>query len=160
MIKKIRSKLSVKIFLFTALLLAGCCGVTCACILRFAPYVYRHEVSETEDLVAELAMAMKHMPEEELVYLARDFEEIIEQQTDGEYVFRVFNGAGEELNTADTNTVTGKQLADFADADKSKEYTVSMGDGAGTCTVFASKNTEKESQVAEALCRDIESMLE
>lgn len=151
MIRKIRSKLSVKIFLLTACLLAGCCGLTCACILRLAPYVYRHDVSEIEFLVEELAMMLSNIPDEELVYVLGDMGEILEQQAEGEYVFRIFNDAGEEVSGTNPETVTGKALRDFADVDQSGKYTVLTGDGTKNYTLLATKNTEKESQVVGAL---------
>ncbi len=152
---RIKSKLSVKIFLLTAFLLAGCCGITSACIIRFAPYVYRHDVSEIEYLAEELAMTLADIPEEELVYFLGDFERIVEEQTEGEYVIRLFDGEGGERRVNDPGTATGRRLADFADADKTKQYEISFSDGAEAYTFFFSKNTEKESQVVEALKKSL-----
>ena len=152
---KIRSRLSVKVFLLTAFLLAGCCGITSACIIRFAPYVYRHDVSEIEYLAEELAMTLADIPEEELVYFLGDFERIVEEQTEGEYVIRLFDGEGGERRVNDPGTATGRRLADFVDADKTKQYEISFSDGTETYTFFISKNTEKESQVVEALKKSL-----
>lgn len=150
-----RSKLSVKVFLLTAFLLAGCCGITCVCIIRFAPYVYRHDVSEIEFLVEELSMTLADMPEEEVIYFMEDFERILEEQTEGEYVFRLFDGAGRERKATAPDVLTGKSIADFEDADWSKQFTLSFADGTEEYTLFASKNTEKESQVVEALKKSL-----
>lgn len=152
---KIRSKLSVKVFLLTAFLLAGCCGITSACIIRFAPYVYRHDVSEVEYLAEELAMTLENMPREELAYFLEDFERIVEEQTEGEYVIRLFDSAGSERRVTDPEAATGRETSDFVDADKSGQYEILFADGAEKYTFFISKNTEKESQVVEALKKSL-----
>lgn len=50
MIKRMRSRLAVKVFLITFLLVAACCGATYLCIAHFAPYIYTHDRAEAEEL--------------------------------------------------------------------------------------------------------------
>ena len=64
MIKKIKSKLAVKVFIISALLMAFCCGITYFFILHFAPYIYSYTPSDVEWFADELA--------QQLVLLLRD----------------------------------------------------------------------------------------
>lgn len=55
MIKKMKSKLAVRIFIVSALLIAFCCGITYFSIFRFAPYIYSYAPSDVDWLAGELA---------------------------------------------------------------------------------------------------------
>ena len=58
MIKKIKSKLAVKVFIISALLMAFCCGITYFFILHFAPYIYSYTPSDVEWFADELAQEL------------------------------------------------------------------------------------------------------
>ena len=64
MIKKIKSKLSVKVFLITSILMVACCSVTYLCISHFAPYIYSHDLAEVEELADMLSEELSHIPKE------------------------------------------------------------------------------------------------
>jgi len=70
LIKKIRSSLSVKVFVLTAVLMAACCTVTYLCIARFSPYIYAHRLEDAEELarLAYLELLNYNFSESELKY--------------------------------------------------------------------------------------------
>ena len=68
-----------------------------------------------------------------------------------EYLFHLFNSAGEEVGLTDTDTATGKKISDYSPNDTSAHYTVSFIGETHSYTLLLAKNTDKESQVVEAL---------
>ena len=144
MIKRIRSSLSVKVFLLTAVLMAVCCVVTYLCIAHFSPYIYTHRLEDAEELAL---LAYRELPnydfsESELKYDIELYNEALETQFEGEFVFHILPSDSAELRSFDGVDTTTRYSFHFADSDV--EY-----------TVFIAKNTEKESQVAEALQKTI-----
>ena len=131
MIKKIRSSLSIKVFLLTAVLMAACCAVTYLCIARFSPYIYAHRLEDAEELAQ---LAYLELPK----YDIQLYNEALETQFEGEFVFHILPSNSAELRRFDGIDTTTRYRFHFADSDV--EY-----------TVFIAKNTEKESQIAEAL---------
>lgn len=146
-----KSKLSVKVFIITAVLTAVCCGITYFCILRFAPHIYVHTVDEAEMWASELAACIDRVSKEEYSYLISDFSRMLSEETDEEYVFHIFRQSGEELRLPYLNTLTGKRIADYEGCEKTQSYTFRMWDSEEDYVVFAAKDTELESQAAGAL---------
>lgn len=151
LIRKMKSKLSVKVFIITAVLTAVCCGITYFCILRFAPHIYVHSVDEAEAWAGELAACIDQVSKEEYSYLISDFDRMLSEETDEEYVYHIFRQSGEELRLPYLNTVTGKNISDYEGSEKTQSYTFRMWDGEEDYVVFAAKDTELESQAAGAL---------
>ncbi len=144
MIKKIRGSLSVKVFLLTAMLMAACCAVTYLCIARFSPYIYAHRLEDAEELarLAYLELPNYDFSESELKYDIELYNEALETQFEGEFVFHILPSDSAELRNFDGVDTTTRYSFHFADSDV--EY-----------TVFIAKNTEKESQITEALQKAI-----
>ena len=140
MIKKIRSSLSVKVFLLTAVLTAACCTLTYLCVARFSPYIYTHRLEDAEELaqMACLELPNSNASESELQYDIELFNETLETLFDGEFVFHLLPSDSAELRSFDGVETTTRYR--FCFAGSNIEY-----------TVFISKNTEKESQIAGAL---------
>lgn len=140
MIKKIRSSLSVKVFVLTAVLMAACCAVTYLCIVRFSPYIYVHRLEDAEELarLAYLELPNYNFSESELNYDIQLYNETLKMQFDDEFVFYILLNDSAELRNFDGVDTTTRYNFRFADSDV--EY-----------TVFIAKNTEKESQITEAL---------
>lgn len=151
LIKKMKSKLSVKVFMMTAVLTAVCCGITYFCILRFAPHIYVHTMDEAEMWAGELAACIDQVSKEEYSYLISDFARMLSEETDEEYVYHIFRQSGEELCLPYLNTMTGKDIADYEGCEKTGSYTFRMWDSKEEYVVFAAKDTELESQAAGAL---------
>lgn len=144
MIKKIRSSLSVKVFVLTAVLMAVCCTVTYLCIARFSPYIYSHRLEDAEELaqLAYLELPNYNFSESELKYDIELYNEALKTQFEGEFVFHILPSDSAELRSFDGVDTTTRYNFHFADSDV--EY-----------TVFIAKNTEKESQITEALQKAI-----
>ncbi|MCM1263442.1 MAG: HAMP domain-containing histidine kinase [Butyrivibrio sp.] len=142
MIKRIRSSLSAKVFMITALLMAACCSVTYFCIIQFAPYIYTHDISEIDEEFPYLVEEFSRYTKEEALFAIEDYSNQIVEGNDGEFVFRIFQSDSEELRAFDKNDTSMWCKLTFADSPE--EY-----------IVFFSKNTEKESQVVWALKKAI-----
>lgn len=155
MIKKMRSKLSVKVFLLTAVLTAVCCGFTYLCIVRFAPYIYSHEAMEVEDLTCEISLILCEVYQSDAPYCIADMNSFLADETEGEFVFHIFRSTGEELSVMDLDRETGKRIEDYADCEKTGQYSFWLLDGEEEYVLFASQNTDKESQVVEALHKSL-----
>lgn len=151
MIKKIKSKLAVKVFIISALLMAFCCGITYFFILHFAPYIYSYTPSDVEWFADELAQELSMTDKgETAVYFSLANETLAGSYSD-EYIFHLFNPDGEEVSLTDTASSTGKQIDDYNLKETSTHYTVSFIGEDRPYTLFLAKNADKESQVVEAL---------
>ena len=153
MIRKIRSKLSVKVFFITLLLVAACCSVTYLCIARFAPYVYSHDLTEAEELAELFAVELSNVPQDEVPFFLQNYEDMLADRYDSEFVIRLFNSSGEEVTIPHFDTFTGRKIEDFKSGDISKPHTVTLLGEAEEYNLLIAKNTSKESQVVEALDR-------
>lgn len=151
MIKKIKSKLAVKVFIISVLLIAFCCGITYFFILRFAPYIYSYAPSDVEWLADELAQELSIVNKGETAVYFSIANDTLTGSYNNEYLFHLFNSAGEEVSLTDTTIATGKQIDDYNPEETSEHYTVSFIGEKHSYTLFLAKNTDKESQVVEAL---------
>lgn len=155
MIKKIRSKLSVKVFLITLLLMVSCCSVTCACIARFAPYIYSHELSDAEEIAYLLSVELSYVPFDEAKYFVSAYSDKLSRDYDDEFVFHILQSSGGELALPGLDTFTGAQAEDYKNVETTDKYPVFFADSAEEYTLFLTKNTDKESQVIEALQKSL-----
>lgn len=142
MIKKLRSSLSAKVFIITAALMAACCAVTYFCIAEFAPYIYTHDLSEINEELSYFVEDISHYTKEEALLILEDYSAWLIEDNDGEFVFHLFKCDIQELNQ-------------FNENDTSEWCRLTFSDSTDEYTVFFSKNTEKESQVVEALQKAI-----
>ena len=142
MIRKIRSSLSAKVFLMTAVLMAVCCSITYFCITQFAPYIYTHDFSAINEELPYFVEDISHFTKEEALFVIEDYCNQIVEKNDDEFVFHLFQSNSEEL----------KQ---FSKNDTSQWCRLTFSDSIDEYVVFFSKNTEKESQVVEALQKAI-----
>lgn len=138
MIKKIRSSLSIKVFVLTAVLMAACCAVTYFCIARFSPYIYTHDFSVVDEELSLIVEEISLFTKEEALLSIDVYSDGVIKENDDEFVFCIFPSNSEELNKFNRNDTSQWCLLTFSDS--AEEY-----------TVFFAKNTEKESQVVEAL---------
>mgnify|MGYP000169661444 CR=1 FL=1 len=100
MIKKIKSKLAVKVFIISALLIAFCCGITYFFILHFAPYIYSYAPSDVEWLADELAQELSMTDKGETSIYFSIANNTLTGDYNNEYLFHLFNSAGEEVGRA------------------------------------------------------------
>lgn len=137
-----KSSLSAKVFMITAVLMAACCSITYFCITRFAPYIYTHDFSAIDEELPFLVEELSRYTKEEALFIFEDYSDRIVEENDGEFVFHLFPSDSEEPKQFNKNDTSGWYRLTFADSPE--EY-----------TVFFAKNTEKESQIAEALQKAI-----
>ena len=91
MIKKIKSKLAVKVFIISALLMAFCCGITYFFILHFAPYIYSYTPSDVEWLADELAQELSMTDKGETAIYFSIANDTLTGDYNNEYLFHLFN---------------------------------------------------------------------
>lgn len=151
MIKKLRRKLSVKVFCLTMLLLAGCCGITYACIARFAPYIYSHDVADAEEIAQLAAVELSNAPREEAPHLLSFFQELLARELEDEFVLHLFGSNGEEWALPRLDALTGARMEDYRGVESSEPRTLVFQEGMEAYTVLITQNTRKESQVVQAL---------
>lgn len=151
LIKRIKSKLSVKIFLLTAFLLIVCCAATYLCIGRFAPYVYSYDLSDVEGMADELAQELTMAGRAEAPFYIATMNEILSGAYDDEFLVHIFSSSGEELDLSDLDTLTGKRIENYGQENTTAQYSTSFVDTDEQYIVLIAKNTEKESQIVEAL---------
>ena len=151
MIRKIKSKLSIKVFFITALLLVICCSITYLCIARFAPYLYTHELSEVEEITDILSVELSDRQIEEVPYIISTFNEILSKEYDNEFIIHVFQSSGEEVALPNFDTFTGKVFSDYKKMERTQEQSLIFADNTNEYILFLTKNTNKESQIIEAL---------
>ena len=138
MIKRIRSSLSAKVFMITAVLMAVCCSITYFCITQFAPYIYTHDFSAIDEELPLLIEEISRYTKEEVLLILEDYTGRIIEENDDEFIFRIFQSDSDELRQFNENDTSRWCQLTFVDSPE--EY-----------IVFFSKNTEKESQIARAL---------
>ena len=151
MIRKIKSKLSVKVFLITSMLMVACCSATYLCIAHFAPYIYSHDLAEVEELADMLSEELSHIPKEEVQYFIQGYNDILTKQYDDEFAFHLFQNSGNEIALSDLNEFTGNKIDDYKSTDTTREYEISFADSTEAYILLLAKNTNKESQVVLAL---------
>lgn len=112
--------------------MAACCAVTYLCIARFSPYIYAHRLEDAEELarLAYLELPNYNFSESELKYDIELYNETLETQFEGEFVFYILPSDSAELRSFNGVDTTTRYSFHFADSDV--EY-----------TVFIAKNTEK-----------------
>ena len=120
MIKKIKSRLSAKVFLLTLLLIAVCCFTTYSFILQAAPKNYQYDI---EDVDLELSFLPDEFSrtEKEYAYMFLEAEsDWIEEQYENEFELHFFQSDGQEVSLHDINQLVGGQITDYDKIEKSK----------------------------------------
>ena len=151
MIRKIKSRLSVKFFLLTLLLIAVCCFTTYSFILQAAPKNYQYDI---EDVDLELSFLPDEFSrtEREYAYMFLEAEsERIGEQYENEFELHFFQSDGQEVSLHDINQLVGGQITDFDKVEKTKPYTTSFADSDSIYTLLVTRNTEKHTQTEEAI---------
>ncbi|NBI18985.1 HAMP domain-containing protein [Neglecta sp. X4] len=126
----------------TAVLMAVCCSITYFCITQFAPYIYTHDFSTIDEELPYFVEDISRFTKEEALSVIEDYCNQIVEKNDDEFVFHLFQSNNEELKQFNNNDTS--QWCRLTFTDSTEEY-----------IVFFSKNTEKESQVVEALQKAI-----
>lgn len=151
MIRKIKSRLSVKVFLLTLLLIAVCCFTTYSFILQAAPKNYQYDI---EDVDLELSFLPDEFSrtEKEYAYMFLEAEsDRIREQYENEFELHFFQSDGQEVSLHDINQLVGGQITDFDRVEKTRPYTASFADSDLIYTLLVTRNTAKHTQTEEAI---------
>ncbi len=155
MIRKIRSSLSAKVFMITAVLMAACCSVTYFCVYRFSPYIYSHDLYEVDELIPYFAEDISYFTREEAQYVLSDVCYGFAEELDYEFVFHIFQSDGQEIALSDIDKLTGKKITQWNQKDTTQWSRFTFKGDTEEYTLFAAKNTDKESQIVEALQKSL-----
>ena len=155
MIRKIKSLLSVKVFLLTLLLITMCCFTTYSFILQAAPKNYKYDI---EDVDLELSFLPNELSrtEKEYAYIwLESISDLIEEQYENEFELHFFQSDGQEVSLHDIKQLVGRQITDYDKVEKTNAYTASFADSDLLYTLLVTRNTAKHTRTEEAIQRTL-----
>lgn len=151
MIKKIKSRLSVKVFSLTLLLIAVCCFITYSFILQAAPKIYQYDIEEAEWWVCFLPNELLR-EEKDFAYIwLENTDESIKDKFENEFELHFFQSDGQEVSLHDINQPIGGQITDYDKIEKTKAYTVTFADSDLLYTLLLTRNAAIHSKTEEAI---------
>ncbi len=155
MIRKIKSRLSVKVFLLTLLLITACCFVTYKFILQSAPKNYQYDIEDADLELSFLPDELSRTEKEYAYMFLEAMSDWIEEQYENEFELHFFQSDGQEVSLHDINQRVGGQITDFEKKEKTKTYTTSFSDSDSLYTLLLTRNTAKRTQTEEAIQRTL-----
>ena len=102
-----------------------------------------------------MSLFLDRCSEDEAPLYIEEMSSILADQTEGEFVFHIFRSSGEEMKITDLDSATGRRVADFEGSVKTDSYKFIFYESEEEYMLFASQNTEKESQAVEALKKSL-----
>ena len=155
MIRKIKSRLSVKVFLLTLLLIAVCCFTTYSFILQAAPKNYQYDIEDAGIELSFLPNDLSRVEKENAYIWLENTSELMGELFDNEFELHFFQPDGQEVSLHDINQLVGGQITDFDKVEKSKTYTTSFSDSDLLYTLLLTRNAAKHTQTEEAIQRTL-----
>lgn len=155
MIRKMKSRLSVKVFLLTLLLITVCCFTTYSFILQAAPKNYQYDI---EDVDLELSFLPNELSRTEMEFayvFLESVSEWIEEQYENEFEMHLFQSDGQEVSLHDIDQLVGRRITDYEKTEKTKAYTTSFSDSDLPYTLLVTRNTAKLTQTEQAIQRTL-----
>ena len=155
MIRKIKSRLSVKVFSLTLLLITVCCFTTYNFILQAAPKNYQYNIEDAELELSFLPDDLSKVEKEYAYLWLESTSELMNELYDNEFELHFFQSDGQEVSLHDINQLVGGQITDFEKIEKTKTYTTSFADSDSLYTLLLTRNTAKLTQTEEAIRRTL-----
>ncbi len=155
MIRKIKSRLSVKVFLLTLLLIAVCCFTTYSFILQAAPKNYQYDIEDAEIELSFLPDDLSRVEKEDAYIWLEGMSELMGELFENEFELHFFQSDGQEVSLHDINQLVGGQITDFNKVEKSKTYTTSFSDSDLLYTLLLTRNDAKHTQTEETIQRTL-----
>ena len=155
MIRRIKSRLSVKVFSLTLLLITVCCFITYNFILQVAPKNYLYDIENAEWEISFLADELSREEKEYAYIWLESVSEWIEEQYENEFELHFFQSDGQEVSIHDINQPVDRQITDFDKAEKTKAYTIKFADSDSLYTLLVIRNPAKHTQTEEAIQRTL-----
>lgn len=153
MIRKIKSRLSVKVFLLTLLLITVCCFTTYSFILQAAPKNYQYDIEDADLELSFWPDEISRTDKEYAYIFLESMSDWIEEQYENEFELHCFQPDGQEVSLHDINQPAGGQITDFDKVEKTKTYTASFADSDSLYTLLVTRNAAKRTQTEEAIQR-------
>ena len=151
MIRKIKSRLSVKVFLLTLLLATTCCFITYSFILQAAPKIYQYDIEEAGWEISGLPDEFARAEKEYAYIWLESTAQWIQEQYENEFELHFFRSDGREVSLHDIDQLIGGHLDDFDKVEKTEGYTVSFADSDALYTLLLARNTAKSTQTEAAI---------
>lgn len=155
MIKKMRSRLSLKVFLLTLLLITACCLTTYSFILQAAPQIYQYDMEDAGLEIGFLADELSGVEKEYADAWLEPGSEWLEEQYENEFELHFFQSDGQEVSLHDMKPLAGGQITDFEKEEDAKAYTVTFTDSDLPYTLLLTRNSAKRTQTEEAIQRTL-----
>lgn len=150
-----KSRLSVKVFLLTLLLIAVCCFTTYSFILQAAPKNYQYDIEDVDLELSFLPYELARTEKEYAGIFLESMSEWIEEQYENEFELHIFQADGQEVSLHDINQLVDRRITDFDKVEKTKAYTASFSDSDSIYTLLVTRNTAKRTQTEEAIQRTL-----
>ncbi len=155
MIRTIKSRLSVKVFFLTLLLIAVCCFTTYSFILQAAPKNYQYDIEDAGIELSFLSNDLSRVEKENAYIWLENTSELMGELFDNEFELHFFQPDGQEVSLHDINQLVGGQITDFDKVEKSKTYTTSFSDSDLLYTLLLTRNDATHTQTEEAIQRTL-----
>ncbi len=150
-----KSRLAVKIFLLTLLLIMLCCFITYRFILQAAPQNYQYDIEDAEQELSFLPNELSWVEKEYAYLWLESTSEWMDELYDNEFELHFFQADGQEVSLHDISQLAGGQITDFDKREKTKAYTVSFADSDSLYTLLLTRNAAKHTQTEEAIQRTL-----
>lgn len=151
MIKKVKSRLTVKVFLLTLLLAMTCCLSAYSFLTWFVPNVYRYKLEDAEEWISYMPELTLTVNKEEGFFLFEETNKDIQKNYEQEFELHFFQSDGQEVSLTEHGSLTGKRLTDFDEIEKTKAYPITFSDSDSTYTLLLARNPAKRTQLEQAL---------
>lgn len=151
MIRKMKSRLSVKVFSLTLLLILLCCAVTYCFVLRAAPKNYQYALEDAEWWICFLPDELLRVEKEYAYTWLESTDEEIQDRYENEFELHLFQSDGREVGLHDVDQLIDGHISDFDKIEKTKAYTVAFADSDAPYTLLLTRNPAKRSQTEKAI---------
>lgn len=155
MIKKLKSSLTAKIFLLTAVLLTVCCVATYAFIAWLIPKTYSSQVDiEGAEMYAyEAAQELRHINIEDYPSRVQALQDMAQAQFGKDIELHIFNDAGYEIDLIDVLELTDKTISDYEAEERTQAYSFTFANNTDSYYLYYIDNSQAVNQAMEALGR-------
>ncbi len=155
MIKKLKSSLTAKTFLLTALLLTLCCITTYGFIAWLLPRTYPNQInlSNAEPYAYEAAHEMGQATLEYYPFQVEALLEAYRPQFGDDLELHIFDDSGFEVSLHDLSERTGNTISDYETDKRTQEYGFTFSDDADKYTLLFVDGSQAINQAMEALSK-------
>ncbi|NLO84835.1 MAG: HAMP domain-containing histidine kinase [Clostridiales bacterium] len=155
MIRKLRSSLTAKVFLLTALLLTLCCMATYGFIWWMVPQTYANQIDleSAEHFAYETSQELQMESRDHIPLRVEALLEISRAQFGSDLELHIFDESGYEVSQYDISQQMDKHISDYDAAKRTQNYSFSFADDTSEHTLFYADNAQAVNQAMEALSK-------